>query len=104
MTWPTVGVLVLGTWLTRVAGLLLGEVVGRSQVVRRALELAPLAMIAALIVTGSAAILEVAPTDVAVPPEAVGLAVGLLAFLARAPFLVTFLGVVGATVLGRALL
>ncbi len=97
--WGVVAVLIVGTWVTRAGGLLLGDALTSSENVARALAWAPLAMIAALVVVGASATL---PPGALLGPGTIGLAAGLVAASLRAPFLVTFLSVVVTTVLLRA--
>lgn len=101
MTWGMIIALVAGTWATRVVGLLLGGLVTRSEAVSRLLAWAPLAMMSALVIVSTAATV---PAGTLVGPETLGLGAGLIAAWLRAPFLVTFLSVVGTTVFLRAVM
>jgi branched-subunit amino acid transport protein len=104
MTWGAVVLLIVGTWFTRALGMMLGELVGRSAGARQVLALAPLAMMSALVVVGSEAVIASTRGQTAVSPEALGIVVGLLAFLLRAPFFLTFISVIGVTAVARAIL
>ncbi len=87
MSWTFVVVLALGCYLTKLLGYLVPERLLDSPLVQRVAALAPVGLLAALILTqtftrGSSFVLE---------PRAAGVAVAVLAVALRAPFLVVVL-------------
>ena len=99
MIWAAVLVAAIGCYLLKYAGLAAPEAALRHPVVRRAVELVPAAMLAALVVvqafsTGS---------GLALDSRAAGLAAAAVALLLRAPFLLVLVLAGGTAALVHAL-
>ncbi len=92
MIWTAVLVASLGCYVLKYAGLATPPAVLDRPALRRAVELVPAAMLAALVVTQA----FTEPDGLTLDSRATGLAAAFLALLLRAPFLVV-LAVAGAT-------
>lgn len=97
MTWTVVLVAALGCYLLKYAGLAAPAGVLDHPAVRRAVELVPAAMLAALVVVQAVA----DGPGLVLDSRLVGLAAATVALLLRAPFLVVLLVAAGAAALAQ---
>lgn len=96
--WPAIILTALGCYVLKLAGLSVPNKVLDQPYVQRLTALLPVALLGALVAVQALS----SGTQLAADARLVGVAVGVMALLARAPFLVVVLAAAGTTALLRA--